>query len=280
MANYDQAAGLRRMLENPKPRIFTFLSAIQEEEKSAILINLGASLATNGQKTLIVDARSSSSSVGAWVGAHQDSTLLDVARQQRTIQEVIKQVSSGLSATMLSKHQLISANIPPESCRRLSRVFDVAVHRSDLVLVDGQMDIYDSFPLASFDDSELVIQVSKDPSTIKLAYGMVKRLSNRVGRRSYSILVTGVDEPEAKRIFENLEQTARRYLAVPLTYFGSVPSDTYLKKAIHLGRSVIDVFPLSKASRAFANLANHMGTSTSFKIALHQQPELGVHLKI
>lgn len=280
MANYDQAAGLRRMLENPKPRIFTFLSALQEEEKSGVLINLGAALAVKGIKTLLVDARSSSSSVGAWVNANTDSTLLDVARQQRTIQEVIKQVSSGLSATMLSKHQLISANIPPESCRRLSRVFDVAVHRSDLVLVDGHLDIYDSFPLASFDDSELIIQVSKDPATIKLAYGMVKRLSNRVGRRSYSILVTGTDEPEAKRVFENLEQTARRYLAVPLTYLGCVPSDTYLKKAIGLGRSVIDVFPFSKASKAFVHLADSMSTSASFKIELHQQPELGVHLKI
>jgi flagellar biosynthesis protein FlhG len=280
LANYDQAAGLRRMLENPKPRVFTFLSALHEEEKSGVLINLAAALAVRGMKTLIVDARSSSSSVGAWVSADTERTLLDVARQQRTIHEVIKQVSSGLSVTMLSKHQLISANIPPENCRRLSRVFDVAAHRSDLVLVDAHLDIYDSFPLASFDDSELVIQVSADSETIKSAYGIVKRLSNRIGRRSYSILVTGADEYEAKRVFENLEQTARRYLAVPLTYLGYVPSDSYLRKATGLGRSVIDVFPLSKASKAFVRLADSMSTASSFNIELHQQPELGVHLKI
>ncbi|HSY26137.1 MAG TPA: antiactivator of flagellar biosynthesis FleN protein, partial [Burkholderiaceae bacterium] len=42
--DFDQAEGLRRMLAGPKPRIFTFLSATPDDEKSAMLSNLGASL--------------------------------------------------------------------------------------------------------------------------------------------------------------------------------------------------------------------------------------------
>ncbi len=40
MASFDQAEGLRRLLESPKPRVLTFLSALKEEEKSGMLIFL------------------------------------------------------------------------------------------------------------------------------------------------------------------------------------------------------------------------------------------------
>ena len=43
--DFDQAEGLRRMLAGPKPRIVTFLSATPQDDKGAMLINLGASLA-------------------------------------------------------------------------------------------------------------------------------------------------------------------------------------------------------------------------------------------
>ncbi|MES2741947.1 MAG: antiactivator of flagellar biosynthesis FleN protein, partial [Pseudomonadota bacterium] len=51
MANYfdfDQAEGLRRMLAGPTPRVVTFLSATPQDDKGAMLVNLGASLARAG----------------------------------------------------------------------------------------------------------------------------------------------------------------------------------------------------------------------------------------
>jgi flagellar biosynthesis protein FlhG len=55
--DFDQAEGLRRMLAGPKPRIVTFLSATPEDDKGAMLVNLGASLARAGNDVMIVDAR-------------------------------------------------------------------------------------------------------------------------------------------------------------------------------------------------------------------------------
>ena len=54
--DFDQAEGLRRMLAGPKPRIVTFLSATPQDDKGAMLVNLGASLAQSGNDVLIVDA--------------------------------------------------------------------------------------------------------------------------------------------------------------------------------------------------------------------------------
>lgn len=261
------------MLAATRPRVLTVLSALEEDEKSGMLVNLGVSLARRGQKVLLVDARASDNSVGAWLNADMDRTLLDVARQQRTMQEAIKIVAQGLSVTMLSRQTMISSAAPKEGLRRLAHVFDIAVNHADLVVVDGAIDAADTFPLACLDDSELVIQVSADPATIKTAYGLIKRISHRAGRRSYSILVTGANEKEARLVFANMEQAAKRYLAVPLVFVGYVPHDEHVQKAAHLGRSVIDAFPLARASQAFAGLAQRLIASARSGLCASAAPE-------
>ncbi|MCH8619032.1 antiactivator of flagellar biosynthesis FleN protein [Undibacterium sp. TS12] len=278
MASFDQAEGLRRLLAGPKPRVFTFLSALREDEKSGMLVNLGVSLARQGNQVLMVDARASENSVGAWLNASHDETLLDVARQQRTMKEAVKLVAAGLSVTMLSRHAWASAKLPQESARQLSRVFDVAANKVDLVMVDSEISADDAFPLATLDDSELVIQVSADPDMIKAAYGLIKRVSNRVGRRGYGILVSGASEKEARLIYTNMAQAARRYLAVPLHYVGHVPEDEHVRKAAHLGRSVIDAFPKALASLAFSRLAEHLAMTARSTLCAEGVPELGVSL--
>jgi flagellar biosynthesis protein FlhG len=106
-----------------------------------------------------------------------------------------------------------------------------------MVVVDCDIDACDAFPLASLDDSEVVIQVSSDPSAIKSAYGLIKRMSARLGRRSFSILVSGVSEKEAMLIYTNMAQASQRYLAVPLNFIGYVPDDEFVRRAAHQGRS-------------------------------------------
>lgn len=280
MVNYDQAEGLRRMLEKPKPRVLTFLSALDAEEKSGMLINLGVSLAKQGQKILMIDAISSPNSIGAWLNANTEKTLLDVARQQRTMQEAITTISTGLSVTMLAKFGTKLASMPTENCRRLSRVFDVAVNRSDLVIVDCELDANDAFPLASLDECEVVMQVSANPDAIKGAYGLIKRMNARVGRRSYGLLVSGATEKQANLIYANMAQAASRYLAVPLRFVGFVPEDDHIEKAAHLGRSVVDAFPLTKASIAFSRLAGEFMHTAQSAFQIQKWPELGVSLEI
>jgi flagellar biosynthesis protein FlhG len=258
MANIDQAEGLRRMLESPKPRVLTCISACPDEEKSELLVNLGVSLARQGRDVLMVDARSSRDSVGAWLNAYQHQTLLDVARQQRSMIEAIKPVSAGLSVTMLSQYLTLSSSVPTESLRRLSRVFDLVVNRAQWVMVDCEVDQHDAFPLASFDDAEIIVQVSRDPATIKAAYTMIKRISGRVGRRSYGIVVSGATETEARLVFANMALAAQRYLAVTLNFVGHIPKDAELKKAARIGRSVVDAFPLATASQAFCKIADQL----------------------
>jgi flagellar biosynthesis protein FlhG len=268
--DFDQAEGLRRMLAGPKPRIVTFLSATAEDDKGAMLVNLGASLARAGNDVLIVDACMHEYGVARRLGVDRGVSLLQVARQECGLNEVIHQVPQGFGVASMKRG--VGALRPgADELRRLAKSFDVLVKQTGIVIVDGEfgdaLDNESSFPVPIMDSSEIVVQVSTSAASITAAYSLIKRLSQQLGRRPFGILVTGASESEAKVVYDNMCSAASRYLAVNLTSMGSVPADEYLHRAARLGRAVVDAFPLAGASVAFRQLAG--------RFALSGMPQLG-----
>jgi flagellar biosynthesis protein FlhG len=255
---FDQAEGLRRMLAGPRPRVLTFLSAASAEEKDATLINLGASLAQAGRDVLLFDACGTAEGISAHLDAVRGASLMQAACKERVLEEVIQQMPQGFGVAALRRGAHRTADIDDAAQERLDQAFNVLAKRVDMVVVDAELDQHDAFPLAALAGSEIVIQVVNNSSSIKSAYGIIKRLNSRFGRRPFSILVTGASEKEARVVYENMAQAANRYLAVKLNSMGSVPADEHLKRAMKLGRAVIDAYPLAGASVAFRQLAGRL----------------------
>jgi flagellar biosynthesis protein FlhG len=261
--DFDQAEGLRRMLAGPKPRIFTFLSATPDDEKSAMLSNLGASLMRAGNQVVLVDARSGSRGVSSRLELPHCGTLFDVARQERALNDVIHVMPQGFSVAMLtrgSRHDAQELTELPKA-RRLANAFDLLARQADILLVDGELDAADALPIPSLSNGEIVVQVSADANSITAAYSLIKRLNAQLGRRPFGILVTGATDQEAQVVYDNMAKASNRYLAVQLSSLGSVPEDEHVKRAARLGRSVVDAFPLAGASVAFRRLAGRVAAS-------------------
>jgi flagellar biosynthesis protein FlhG len=253
--DFDQAEGLRRMLAGPKPRIVTFLSATPHDDKGAMLVNLGASLAQSGNDVMIVDACTRDYGVAQRLGVDRGPGLLQVARQECALNQVIHPVPQGFSVATMARMAPASA----DEARRLAKTFDVLVKQAgSIIMVDGVFSEGaegGTFPVPIMASSEIVVQVSTSAASITNAYALIKRLSQHLGRRPFGILVTGATEAEAKVVYDNMSSAATRYLAVTLTSMGSVPADEYLHRAARLGRAVVDAFPLAGASVAFRRLA-------------------------
>lgn len=247
--DFDQAEGLRRMLQGPRPRIVTFLSASPEDDKGAMLVNLGASLAQLGNEVLIVDACERDYGVARRLGLSRAATLASVARQECGLNQVLHGVPQGFSVASLG------SAAGATDARRLAKTFDVLVKQAGIVMVDGELDADGEFPLPLMASSEIVVQVGTSATSITNAYALIKRLSQQLGRRPFGILVTGATEAEAKVVYDNMSTAATRYLAINLSSMGSVPADEYLHRAARLGRAVVDAFPLAGASVAFRRLA-------------------------
>lgn len=252
--DFDQAEGLRRMLAGPKPRVFTLFSAASREEKGAMLVNLGASLGQAGRDVLLFDACVESEGISLHLDAVRGASLLQMARGERSVDEVVQAMPQGFGVAALRR----GAQKPggdAQHLQRLDNAFNTLAGSVDVVLVDAELDENDAFPIPVLSDSEIVVQVVNTPDSIKSAYTIIKRLNGRLGRRPFSVVVTGASDREAQVVYQNLAQVANRYLAVKLNSMGSVPADEHLKRAMRLGRSVVEAFPLAGASVAFRRLA-------------------------
>ena len=148
------------MLAGPKPRVFTFLSATPDEEKSAMLVNLGASLVRAGSDVLLLDASTSAQGVAARLDAAHGASLMDVARQERALSEVVQAMSQGFGVARLTHGSQRAALQNRDQARRLANTFDVLAKQCDIVVIDAELDEDDSLPVPAMAAGEIVVQVS------------------------------------------------------------------------------------------------------------------------
>lgn len=276
--DFDQAEGLRRMLGGPKPRIYTFLSATSQQEKGAMLVNLAASLVQTGSDVLLLDACSSSQGIASLLAATDGATLLQVARQERALDEVTQAMPQGFGVASLAHGNGQPANQDAQQKQRIANAFGVLAAQVDIVVVDAELEKDDSFPITTLASSEIVVQVSTGPESITSAYSLIKRINSQLGQRPFSVVVTGASDKEARLVYQNMAQAAKRYLGVKLNSMGSVPLDEHMTRATHLGRTVVEAFPLAGASVAFRRLAEKFMLSEAATGELNGSSASNAHL--
>lgn len=260
----DQADGLRKLISRgaASSRLITFLSSTSTSENDLLLTNLAVSLTATGSKVLLVDARSTIHGIGVKLGLSKKLSVWDAAFRDSLAQSLIQDVPG------LDSVQAIVLGMPKQGSygsmelNHFNTYFTNLVKNFDMVLVDTELTSVDRLPIAAMESGEIVVQVSSSSESIKSAYIQMKRLTNSIGRRPYSILVTGVSEKASNIVYENMAKTASQHLAVPLNSLGSMPADEHLQKAQTLGRTVVDAFPLSGVSVAFRKLAGKFASSS------------------
>lgn len=260
MANFDQAEGLRRMLFSAKPRFVTFLSALTSDEKNATLVNLSAGLFRLGNDVMLLDASQHGTSLARWLEKRIDSTLMDVAQQKRTMQQAIFETTQGFKLASINRYQSATPTFQTTSLHltKLNKVIEQLGNSVDIVLVDGELSDINKLAALALEEGEIVIQLTNQSNSIKTAYSLIKRAHSQYGRREFGVLVTGVNEFEAHRVYETMAQAADNFLSVTINFVGYVPEDDCLRRATRSGRAVIDAFPTAGAAMAFSRLAQNM----------------------
>jgi len=252
----DQAAGLRRLMATPKPRVVSIISASATQDQPRMLTNLAASILGQGSDVLIVHA--SQDSREASYGIDKLPALLNVANTESSLQDAIKSSNHGYSLSkLMQKHQIKEA-LDSHTGNELNRIFNDLAGQYEIVLVDATLNNEHLLPLKTLNEGEILIQLTRNPESIKHAYTLIKQICSQLGRRSFGIIVGDATDAQAQMVFRNISQVARRFMQIELEFFGAIPLDDHLNRAAKLGRSVIDAFPLATASTAFKQIAQRL----------------------
>ena len=252
----DQAAGLRRIMAAPKPRVVSIIAASATQDQSRMIINLAVSIHHQGNDVLIVQASHASREANYEIA--EIPTLLEVSTKSALLEHAIKNTSHNVAtAKLLQKNQVKNA-LESDLSTELNLLFDELSNQYEIILIDATLNNEDLLPLKTLNESEIIIQLTRDPESIKDAYTVIKQVCAQLGRRTFGIIVDNATEAQAQVVFKNISQVARRFMQIELEYFGAIPSDDHLSRAAKLGRSVIDAFPLTPASSAFKRIAQRM----------------------
>jgi flagellar biosynthesis protein FlhG len=252
----DQAAGLRRIMATPKPRVVSIIAASSTQDQPRMMTNLAASIRSQGSEVLIVHASKTSREESYEI--NNQPALFDVANETCTLADAIKSTSHGVSVAKLLHKSQVNISLDADAGVEMNRIFDALAREYEIVLVDATLNNEYMLPLKTLNESEILIQLTRNPESIKDAYTLIKQICSQLGRRSFGIIVDDATEAQAQAVFKNIAQVARRFMQIELEFFGAIPNDDHLSKAAKLGRSVVDAFPMATASTAFKLIAQRL----------------------
>lgn len=266
----DQAAGLRRIMAEPKPRVLSVLSATGNQSLQARTINnLAATLTEHGHAVLVMHASHLAPTAFKSYGIRSPRSLTDVIQGDTHLYETIYQTPLGFATAQLMPSNHISVPLDRNTAILMDQVFSQLQHEYDVVLVAGMLNKNHVLPIPSFNNGEILIQLTCEPESIKHGYTLMKQIYSQLGRRTFGILVESANDRQAALVFRNMEKVARRYMQIDLEFFGAIPKDEHLSQADEIGRSVVEAFPMAHASAAFHALAQRLNYPSNLNADFH-----------
>ena len=252
----DQAAGLRRIMSAPKPRVVSILSTSPNHDHARLMANLATPIADQGNDVLILLA---SNECNANIYEVENlPTLLDVINEKTLLQSAIKNTGNGFSVAKLMPSHQIESPLDLILGQQLNNIFCKLAQQYEIVLVDAAINSDDILPLQALNEGEIIIKLNRHTESIKDSYTLIKKIYQQLGSRSFGIIVDNASEEQARAIFGNISDAAKRFLQTELEYFGAIPPDVHLSRAAKLGRTVMEAFPMANASSAFKLIAERL----------------------
>jgi len=252
----DQSADLLTIARPQPVRVIAVTSGKGGVGKTNISVNLGVTLASQGNDVMLMDADMGLANVDVMLGLHPDYDLSHVLDGTRTLEEIMCKGPQGLRVIAASSGIQAMSELSTAEHAGVISAFSEISFNPDVLIIDTAAGISDSVITFSRAAHEVVVVVCDEPASITDAYALIKLLSNEYGIYRFRIVSNKVNSAQEGRfLFNKILKVTDQYLDVALDFAGVIPEDDYLRKAVQKQRSVVDLYPRSKSALAFKKLA-------------------------
>ncbi|MCX4192951.1 MinD/ParA family protein [Methylophaga sp. OBS1] len=253
----DQAAGLRRQLNPPRPvKVIAIASGKGGVGKTNVTVNLGVAMASQGKEVVLLDADLGLANIDVMLGLHPQFNLLHVLDGSKSLREIIVEGPAGLKIIPAASGVQKMAELSTAEHAGMIQAFSEMDQHIDVLLIDSAAGIADSVVSFSKAAQEVIVVVCDEPASITDAYALIKLLSREHGVERFHVIANmSRSVQEGRELFDKIALVCERFLDVTLDFMGIVPFDDDLRSAVKKQRSVVDAYPRSKSATAFAHLA-------------------------
>ena len=261
----DQAEGIRNVIKlqnqqmTPKARVITITSGKGGVGKSSVAVNLAVQLRKLGKRVIIFDADLGLANVEVMFGAIPKYNLSDLIYQGRDIREIITPGPMDIGFISGGSGIVTMNNLTKDQISYLVH----SLSKLDELLIDTGAGVSDSvleFVIAS---PEVILVTTPEPSSLTDSYSLLKALYRNPGFIKNGIQIHVVANKvnsvqEGKLVYDKLESVVSQFLHGTLHYFGMIPQDAVIEKAVRQQKTVSLMAPESNISNAFRVLANNL----------------------
>jgi len=225
--------------------------------KTNVSVNLAASLAEMGKRTLLMDADLGLANVDVLLGLTPKYTLADLVAHRCQLEDVLLEGPDGLLIVPASSGFRHMAELSSAEHVGLVNVFSELQRQLDVMVVDTAAGITDSVLTFCQAAQDTVVVVCDEPASITDAYALIKVLSRERGVDRVHVIANMVRDPnEGRKLYEKLARVCERFLGdVALHYLGAVPQDDWLRRAVQRQQAVVKAYPGCPSARAINEIA-------------------------
>lgn len=240
-----------------KARIITVTSGKGGVGKTNVVTNIAYAMAITSKNILIIDADLGLGNIDVLLGITPKYNIEHILNGQKKIKDILVKYMDNMyvlpSASGVQELSLLSN----EQLLYLSQEFSWLSMKFDIILLDTGAGISSNVTYFCKTAGEILIIVTPEPTSITDAYALMKVLYLKHAQKDFNLLVNGVkSEREAKDVFRQLSIVIDKYLvSVSLSYRGYILLDENLPKAVRQQKAVMELFPRSKSSICFINVA-------------------------
>ncbi|MBD3640409.1 MAG: AAA family ATPase [Marinobacter sp.] len=232
--------------------------------KTAVALNLGLTLARQGNRVLLLDGDIGPSSVSARLGLESGKDLAGALEGHFRPDEALAKTDYDLAVLPGAAALRHCLDMDQRDAMNTLQALADLERAYDYVLVDAgsAMDLSGLHMVAS--SALACMVVTPDPETLKQVFSLIRQLKKRGYRRAPGVVVnmaSGVSQ--AQSIFQRLDGAVGRHLGDSLHYLGALWRDETLRHSDVTGVPVA-MLPVSDPScRQFHTLADMLAVRLS-----------------
>ena len=259
----DQAQTLRslngKVSEPGSTNVYSITSGKGGVGKTATTANLAYSLASLGNRVLILDADLGLANIDVVFGLTPTYNLNHFFSGEQDLMEIMVEGPLGIKILPAGSgvQSFIQLGAAQKMC--LFEGLDTLNTHFDFVLIDTEAGISENVTYFNTAAQSIIVITTPEPTAITDAYAIMKLLSVQHHEKHFHLIVNQIDsEDDALDVYRKLTMVANRYLDISINYLGSIFKDEKMVEAIKKQKVISEIYPTSRVSQSFVQLAKRM----------------------
>ena len=227
--------------------------------KTNIAINLAQALTCLEQQVLVMDADLSLANVCVSLGLRPRCNITQVISGEKSLQDIILPGPGGIQIIPASTGNQRLATLKPTEYVGIVAAFSQLAVIPDVLLVDLAPGINDNVVNFCRAAHDIIVVISDEPTSFADASALIQVLNQECSVRKFHILVSRIAGPKVGRdIYLRFLRASEHTLDVTPLFFGAIPEDSKLKRAVKTQTTVVNAYPNSTSALAFHTLAEQL----------------------